>query len=78
MLFRSRLAVLAVADPAERAKARASAERLEREYRRRLLQLRQAEEQRYTEKDRTLAALSQKAKVVVQRALVATAYFWIE
>ena len=74
----SRLAVLAVADPAERAKARASAERLEREYRRRLLQLRQAEEQRYTEKDRTLAALSQKAKVVVQRALVATAYFWIE
>lgn len=74
----ARVGVLSVTDPAERAKARASAERLEREYRRRLQQLRQAEEQRYTEKDRTLAALSQKAKVVVQRALVATAYFWVE
>jgi superfamily II DNA or RNA helicase len=70
--------VLVVGDPAERAKARASAERLERDYRRRLQQLRQAEELRYAEKDRTLAALSQKAKVVVQRALVGTAYFWIE
>jgi superfamily II DNA or RNA helicase len=74
----SRSAVLLVDDPAERVKARASAERLEREYRRKLQQLRQAEEQRYAEKDRTLAALAQKAKVVANRTLVASAYFWVE
>ena len=70
--------VMGVEDPTERLKARASAERLEREYRRKLQQLRQGEEQRYGEKDRTLAALAQKAKVVANRTLVATAYFWVE
>ena len=51
----------------ERIKARATSERLEREYRRKLTQLRQTEDQKYAEKDRTLAALGQKAKVVVNR-----------
>jgi hypothetical protein len=74
----SRSGVMGLEDPTERMKARASAERLEREYRRKLQQLRQAEEQRYGEKDRMLAALAQKAKVVANRTLVATAYFWVE
>jgi hypothetical protein len=70
--------VLAIDEPAERMKARAKAERLEREYRRKLQQLRHAEEQRYAEKDRTIAALAQKAKVVAGRTLVASAYFWVD
>lgn len=65
-------------DPTERVKARATAERLEREYRRKLQQLRQAEDGKYAEKDRTLAALAQKAKVVTGRTLLASSYFWIE
>ncbi len=74
----ARGAVLGLEDLTERAKARATADRLEREYRRRLAQLRSTEEQRYSEKDRTLAALTQKAKVVATRTLVASAYFWVE
>jgi superfamily II DNA or RNA helicase len=73
----ARHAVLAIEEPSERPKARAAAERLEREYRRKLQALRLAEDQRYTEKDRTLAALVSKSKVVANRALVASAYFWI-
>ena len=73
----ARLAVLGIDEPSERVKARANAERLEREYRRKLQQLRQAEEQRYADKDRTLAALSLKAKVVTNRSLIASAYFWV-
>ncbi|HEY0880521.1 MAG TPA: hypothetical protein VGD87_03265, partial [Archangium sp.] len=67
-----------IEDPTERVKARSSAERLEREYRRKLTQLRQAEDAKYAEKDRTLAALAAKAKVVVNRTMVASSYFWIE
>lgn len=74
----ARKAVLAIEEPAERMKARAKAERLEREYRRKLQQLRHTEEQRYAEKDRTIAALAQKAKVVAGRTLVASAYFWVD
>ncbi|MEW5742949.1 MAG: SNF2-related protein [Myxococcota bacterium] len=73
----ARQAVLTVEEPSERVKARAQAERLEREYRRKLQQLRQAEDQRYAEKDRTIAALAQKAKVVAGRSLIASAYFWV-
>ncbi len=73
----ARHAVLAIDEPSERVKARAQAERLEREYRRKLQALRQAEDQRYAEKDRMLAALTQKAKVVANRSLVASAYFWV-
>jgi len=74
----ARLAVLAIEDVFERVKVRATAERLEREYRRKLTQLRQAEDARYADKDRTLAAHAQKAKVVATRALIASAYFWVE
>ena len=74
----ARKAVVNIEDPTERVKARTSAERLEREYRRKLTQLRQAEDAKYAEKDRTLAALALKAKVVTNRSLVASSYFWIE
>ncbi|MBL8920616.1 MAG: DEAD/DEAH box helicase [Myxococcaceae bacterium] len=74
----ARLAVLAIEEPSERVKPRATAERLEREYRRKLTQLRQAEDSRYAEKDRTLAALAQKAKVTTTRSLVASTCFWVE
>ncbi|HEY1089393.1 MAG TPA: ATP-dependent helicase, partial [Archangium sp.] len=74
----ARKVVLTIEDPTERVKARSSAERLEREYRRKLTQLRQAEDAKYAEKDRTLAALAAKAKVVVNRTMVASSYFWIE
>jgi superfamily II DNA or RNA helicase len=74
----ARKAVQALEDPTERIKARATSERLEREYRRKLTQLRQAEDSRYAEKDRTLAALALKAKVVVNRTLVATSWFRVE
>ncbi len=74
----ARKLVIEIEDPTERMKARSTAERLEREYRRKLQQLRQAEEARYAEKDRTLAALALKAKVVTNRSLVASSYFWID
>ncbi|MBL8915185.1 MAG: DEAD/DEAH box helicase family protein [Archangium sp.] len=74
----ARQVVQTLEDPTERIKARATSERLEREYRRKLTSLRQAEEQRYAEKDRTLSALATKAKVVTGRALIATAYFRVE
>jgi hypothetical protein len=74
----ARKLVAGIEDPAERMKARASAERQEREYRRKLTGLRQAEDAKYAEKDRTLAALSQKAKVVTNRTLIASSYFWVE
>ncbi len=74
----ARKSVLAVEDVTERMKARTSAERLEREYRRKLTALRQAEDSRYAEKDRMLAALAQKAKVVTSRTMVASSYFWVE
>jgi ERCC4-related helicase len=64
-------------DGPERVRARAHAERMEREYRKRLASLRHEEERRYAEKDRSLAQLAQKAKVVDKRGLIATAYFWL-
>ena len=75
---KARGAVAGVEDPTERMRARAAAERAEREYRKKLALLRQTEEQRYQEKDRALAQLAQRAKVTPGRALVATAYFWAE
>jgi hypothetical protein len=70
--------VLGLEDLTERARARATSDRLERDYRKRLTQLRSAEDQRYADKDRTLSALTQKAKVIATRTLVASAYFWVE
>ncbi|HEY8206471.1 MAG TPA: SNF2-related protein [Myxococcaceae bacterium] len=73
----ARHAVTEQDEPADRVKARAFAERLERDYRRRLQSLRMEEEKRYAQKDRGLAQLAQQAKVVEKRALIASAYFWL-
>jgi hypothetical protein len=63
--------------PAERARARAHSDKLERDYRKRLASVRNEEERRYAAKDRSLADLAQKAKVTERRSLVASAYFWL-
>nr|WP_228531056.1 MULTISPECIES: SNF2-related protein [Myxococcaceae] len=73
----ARKQVAGVDEPSERVKARANAERLEREYRRKLASLRNEEEKRYLAKDRAIADLTQKAKVVEKRSLIASAYFWL-
>jgi superfamily II DNA or RNA helicase len=54
---------------------RALLERAERDYRRRLDDLRALEAQRYSEKDRAIAELRKKAEVKEKRTLVATAYW---
>ena len=54
---------------------RALLERAERDYRRRLEDLRAAEALRYGEKDRALAELRRRADPKAHRALVATAYW---
>ncbi len=54
---------------------RALLERAEREYRRRMDDLRATEALRYSEKDRTLADLKRRAEVKERRQLVATAYW---
>ena len=74
---KSRRGLTAIEDPAERIKARAHAERAEREYRRKLVALRNEEEKRYAQKDRSLAQLAQQAKVTERRSLIASAYFWL-
>ncbi len=66
-----------ITDPGERIKARALAERLEREYRRKLSSVRNEEEKRYALKDRQIADLVNRAKVTEKRALIASAYFWL-
>jgi hypothetical protein len=54
---------------------RALLERAEREYRRKLDDLRATEAQRYAEKDRALADLRKRAEPKERRTLVATAYW---
>jgi SNF2 domain-containing protein/helicase-like protein len=54
---------------------RALLERAEREYRRKLEDLRATEAQRYTEKDRAIADLKRRAEPKEKRTLVATAYW---
>jgi hypothetical protein len=73
----ARKAVLATDEPHERAKARAHAERLEREYRKKLASLRNDEETRYALKDRNAALLAQRAKATERRTLLGSAYFWL-
>jgi len=73
----ARKAVTAAEDVADKAKARAHSDRMEREYRRKLSSLRNEEEKRYAAKDRQLADLAQKAKVAEKRSLIASAYFWL-
>ncbi|WP_414654066.1 SNF2-related protein [Hyalangium sp.] len=72
-----RKSVLASEDPAERVKARSHADRLEREYRKKLASLRNEEEKRYAAKDRQITDLMQKAKVTEKRSMIASAYFWL-
>ncbi|WP_163998350.1 SNF2-related protein [Pyxidicoccus caerfyrddinensis] len=73
----ARKAVSTAEDVADKAKARAHSDRMEREYRRKLSSLRNEEEKRYAAKDRQLADLAQKAKVTEKRSLIASAYFWL-
>ncbi|HVG59161.1 MAG TPA: ATP-dependent helicase, partial [Hyalangium sp.] len=73
----ARKAVLSCEEPAERVKARAHADRLERDYRKKLASLRNEEEKRYAAKDRQITDLVQKAKVTEKRSLIASAYFWL-
>ena len=73
----ARKVVCAQEDPAERVKARGHAERLEREYRKKLASLRNEEEKRYAAKDRQVADLANKSKVTDKRMLIASAYFWL-
>jgi hypothetical protein len=54
---------------------RALLERAEREYRRKLEDLRATEAQRYAEKDRAIADLKRRAEPKEKRTLVATAYW---
>jgi hypothetical protein len=54
---------------------RALLERAEREYRRKLDDLRALEATRYAEKDRAVADLKKRAEVKERRTLVATAYW---
>lgn len=64
-------------DGPERAKAKMHAEKLEREFRRKLGSLRNEEETRYSIKDKNLASVQAKAKVTDRRALIGSAYFWL-
>jgi superfamily II DNA/RNA helicase len=64
-------------DLSARVQLRAQAERLERDYRKRLASLRNEEEKRYAAKERAIADLGNKAKVTEKRSLVASAYFWL-
>ena len=73
----ARRAVSNASDPTQRLKARSQLERTEREYRRRLSLLRAQEETRYSDKDRALAALCERAKLTENRVLIASAYFWL-
>jgi hypothetical protein len=73
----ARKAVMAAEEAADRIKARAHADRMEREYRKKLASLRNEEEKRYMAKDRQIADLVQKAKVTEKRSLIASAYFWL-
>ncbi|MBN8232321.1 DEAD/DEAH box helicase family protein [Corallococcus macrosporus] len=75
--FDARKDVSGIEDVAERAKARAHADRLERDYRRKLASLRNEEEKRYASKDRQLAELANKGRVTEKRTLIASAYFWL-
>ncbi len=72
--IRARTAVHDKSDLAMRDR-RAMLERAEREYRRRLDDLRALEATRYGEKDRAVAELHKRSEVKERRTLVATAYW---
>ncbi len=74
----ARAALMAEEDPALKVRARAALDRADREYRKRMSALRLEEDRRYGDLDRTLTMLAVRAKVNVNRTLIATAYFWLE
>ena len=74
----ARRALRAEKDPTLKVRVRAALERADREYRRRMSQLRQDEDKRYGDLDRTLTMLAVKSRLTVNRTLIATAYFWLE
>ena len=73
----ARRALVNEGEPANRITARAALERAARDYRRKLAALRADEESRYAEKERSVSALAERAKVGEHRALIASAYFWL-
>ncbi len=74
----ARKALIAEEDATQKVRARGVLDRADREYRRRMSQLRQEEDKRYGDLDRTLTMLAVKGKVNVNRTLIATAYVWLE
>jgi hypothetical protein len=74
----ARRALRAEKDPTLRVRARAALERADRDFRKRMSQLRLEEDKSYGDLDRTLTMLAVKSKVNVNRTLIATAYFWLE
>ncbi len=72
-----RRTVSAAQDVAQRMNGRAQIEKLERDYRRKLAELRAQEEDCYSQKDRSVATLCKKAKVSDRRSLIASSYFWL-
>jgi superfamily II DNA or RNA helicase len=73
----ARQAMFETDEPTERAKARLTLERCDRELRRRQRELRAEEDRRYADLDRALTMLGVQSKVSVNRQLIASAYFWI-
>ncbi len=74
----ARRAALAEENAALRVRARGVLERADRDYRRRMSQLRQEEDRAYAQLDRELTLLAVRGKVKEARTLIATAYFWVE
>jgi hypothetical protein len=74
----ARKAMASEKDSTLRVRARAALDRADREYRRRMSQLRLEEDKRYGDLDRTLTMLAVRSKVNANRTLIATAYLWLE
>ncbi len=74
----ARQALLAERDPAQRVRDRANMERADREYRKRMQAMRQDEDKRYADLDRTLTMLAVRSKITANRTLIESAYFWLE
>lgn len=73
----ARQSVLSLKEGSDRMKARALADKLEREYRKRLSALRNEEETRYSLKDKATSALQHRARILDKRTLIGSAYFWM-
>jgi len=65
-------------DPTMRPRARAALDRADRDYRRRMSNLRQEADKQYADLDRPRTRLAVRSKVTANRTLIATAYMWLE